>query len=47
MDSQEYFKLPQRWIGEGLEAIGSGIAWAGMWIALAMVLIKLIERLPK
>lgn len=36
--STERYEQPHRWLGEGLEALGSGIAWAGFWIGLGIML---------
>jgi hypothetical protein len=38
VSAQERFDQPQRWIADGLESIGKGIAWAGFWIGLGIAL---------
>lgn len=41
------FDQPQRWIGEGLEALGDGIKWAGFWIGLGIAFRQVIELFIK
>ena len=34
MEKQDRYEQKERWIAEGLEAIGSGLAYLGFWIGL-------------